>query len=362
MRIGIDGRAFQGKLSGIGRYAYELCSLLDELLPKAQFFVYTHRPIQMPGRSDRWILRHDSFPLIKHLKPIFWLKTRVPRLCKRDNLDIFIGSATFLPKLSSAVNKIAIVYDLNFKIVPETMSFYHRLAHSFFFRNDVLRADTVISISKGTSERLYKFVGRRSDAVIYPSTGKDFQIQAREAIQNILNLYKISEPYILSVGTGEPRKNLKLLIEAFLSIKNKGLLPNYKLVLVGGRGWKNKDVASLIKKDNSVHILSLGFIPNEHLPAIYSGAAFFIFPSIYEGYGMPVLEARACGTKVITTDIPELREAGGSDTVYIKPNFEGIFKSLLEMEKLNNNQNINQFTHPSWEDGARKLAELIKPM
>ena len=124
MRVGIDGRSLQGFVqgsrTGVGRYVYELCRELDHLLPEAHFFVYSATPIEMPVVSPRWTLRLDSAPFAGYLKSVIWLKYRCPHLCQVDNLDVFWGAATFLPKLSKSVRTVMTVYDLTFKIVPDT--------------------------------------------------------------------------------------------------------------------------------------------------------------------------------------------------------------------------------------------------
>ena len=141
-------------------------------------------------------------------------------------------------------------------------------------------------------------------------------------------------------------------------MKNQDLLPEYKLVLIGGKGWKYKNLESLIEPNNREHVVSLGYVPNEDLPSLYTGAKIFIFPSVYEGFGMPVLEARACGTRVVTTDIPELREAGGPDTIYIKPTQKGIQQGILDALKQSSPQLLSP-NLPTWEESSLALATAL---
>lgn len=148
INIGIDGRVFHSSKTGIGRYCYELCLQLDKLLPSAKFYVYSSQVIELPVVSERWILRLDSSKTAKFIKPVLWLKFRCGRLCDKDNLDFFWGSASFLPRLKTTVKKLVTVYDLTYKIMPKTMTLSHKLAFNLFFKKDVLAADAVISISK----------------------------------------------------------------------------------------------------------------------------------------------------------------------------------------------------------------------
>lgn len=328
MKIGIDGRALQGARTGVGRYVYELCRELDRALPTAQFFVYSSVPLEMPVLSERWVLRLDKSPLAKYLKSVLWLKYRCGQLCKKDNLDVFWGGATFLPQLPRLVRTVITVYDLNYKIVPETMSITHRWAFRLFFKKDVARANVVTAISKGSSDRLFSLFGRAADAIVYPAIDTSFCPQTETRVQEVLSQHSLSRPYLLAVATWEPRKNLELLISTFLDMKKQGLLSEHKLVLVGGRGWKDQRLAALLSGSNSV--VPLGYVPDEQLAPLYSGADVFIFPSVYEGFGMPVAEARACGATVVTSDTPELREAGGEDVIYVAPTTEGIQDGILK--------------------------------
>lgn len=358
MRIGIDGRALQGSRTGVGRYVYELCRELDRALPIAQFFIYSSGPLEMPVLSERWVLRSDKSPLAKYMKSVLWLKCRCGLLCKKDNLDVFWGAATFLPKLPGTVRTVITVYDLNFKIVPETMSITHRWAFRLFFKKDIARANVVTAISKGSSDRLFGLFGRAADAIVYPAIDDSFNPQSETRVQEVLLRHSILRPYLLAVATWEPRKNLELLIHTFLNMKKQGLLTEHKLVLVGGRGWKDQRLAALLAGTDSV--VPLGYVPDEHLAPLYSGADVFIFPSLYEGFGMPVAEASACGATVVTSDTPELREAGGEDVIYIAPTAEGIQDGILKalsQPKMRANANFADIR--SWKPSAEILASAI---
>jgi len=356
MRVGIDGRALQGSRTGVGRYVYELCRELDRIFPSAEFFVYSSVPLEMPVLSERWTLRLDGSSISRNMKSVLWLKYRCGFLCKRDNLDVFWGAATFLPQLPRSVRTVITVYDLNFKIVPETMSFTHRWAFRLFFKKDITRADAILTISKGSSARLLALFGRAADAIIYPAIDASFSPQPEARIQEVLLQHTVARPYLLAVATWEPRKNLELLIHTFLNMKKQRVLGEHQLVLVGGRGWKDQRLAALLSGTDSV--IPLGYIPDEQLAPLYTGADVFIFPSIYEGFGIPVLEAQACGTKVVCSDIPELQEAGGEGAIYVAPTADGIRQGILIGLRDGKPSGIKRCL-PTWEDGAKDLAKML---
>ncbi len=359
INIGIDGRVFQSSRTGVGRYSYELCLQLNRLFPSAIFYVYSSRFIKLPVDSERWILRLDNLWISKFIKPVLWLKYRCGLLCQKDNLDIFWGSATFLPKLNTSVKKIITVYDLTYKISPKTMSLSHRIAFCLYFKKDAQAADAVVSISKGTADRLFNFFGIRSAAIVYPAVDNIFKKISKNEILRSNSKYRLRDPYFLAVATWEPRKNLELLIRAFLELKNEGFLKYHTLVLAGGRGWKDSRLFKILKKNPS--IISLGYVPDSSLVSLYNGAACFIFPSIYEGFGMPVAEARACGTKVITCNTPELKEAGDLATIYVTPSLSGIKNGILKATSTRSKL-PNLHIRKTWNSGGEVMVGIMKKL
>lgn len=317
--IAIDGRPFQGARTGVGRYVFELCKVLENELPDVTFRVYTNRPLNFEPFSPRWSICYEKNRILRRLKPAMWLKCCAGRMVNKDRATVFWGSASFLPYgLNSQIKRLLTVYDLNYLLVPETMSLTHRLSFHMFFSRDFRRADVVTAISEGTSERLRYFFGRGANGIVRPSADPLFFSRPCDAdIAATKGKYGIKSPYFISVATPEPRKNISALIDGFTLLKEKVRGIAVSLVLVGGGGWKNEQLAQKISMSSDV--CRLGFVPDADLPALYAGAIALVFPSRYEGFGMPVLEARLCGTKAIASDVPEIREAGGSDTVYINP-------------------------------------------
>ncbi|HVO85324.1 MAG TPA: glycosyltransferase family 1 protein [Syntrophobacteria bacterium] len=360
IRIGIDGTPLHGNPTGIGRYIVELSQEVDKLLPHAEFYVYSLFPIQMPVASDRWV--HRIVPLVvpRFLRLRSVLKFYRSPVFERDSLDVFWGAGGFLPRLPRRVRTLLTVYDLGFKVVPETLSVSSLWTQRLFLRRDVAEADVVYTISYGTAERLYNVSRRRADGVIQPSISRVFTTQSDHRVAKVLEGYGIQTPYILSVATWEPRKNLRLLISTFLRMRREGLLDDYTLVLVGPEGWKERGLEELTRQQQEHGLKVLGYVPDEDLPALYAGAKVFVFPSRYEGFGIPVLEARAAGTRVVTTDIPELREAGGESAIYITPNREGLRDGIFTaLSRRPDAVPTKALGYPTWKDGAKILAEAL---
>jgi glycosyltransferase involved in cell wall biosynthesis len=326
VRVGIDGRRLGPNLKGIGRYIWELCKALDRILPAAQFFLYAPKPADVPVISRRWSIRVDDSPWGRRLTNNAWLVARAGLMSRRDNLDAFWAGTGLLPLVGLRARGILTVHDVVHKVAPETMDSHALWAARIFFSRSLAKADAIVSNSVGTANRLETNFRYRVAAVVRPGLSEVFQPRSERCTRAVLTRYRVSRPYLLSVSTWEPRKGLEPLIRAFLRMKSEGMLANYKLLLVGERGWKDSSIIELVR--NSESVKSLGFVDDTSLAALYSAADAFIFPSTYEGFGMPVLEARACGARVVTSDIPELREAGGEDAIYVAPTEQGICSGI----------------------------------
>lgn len=358
MRIGIDGRPLIGNKTGIGRYVLEICYHLDKLLPNALFFVYSPVPINFPIDSRKWFIRVDQNIFSRHLKSIFWLKYFCGFMCRKDKLDLFWATASFIPRMPSNIKVILTVHDLNFMLVPHTLTFFHRLAFHLYFKRDLYNASAILTISNGTARRLKYHFGRDCNLVIRPSVNSSFVIQEKHLVDYVKKKYSIDFPFLLAVATLEPRKNLELLTSTFTYLQSKGDLLGYKLLLVGGKGWKNKKLLNILKSNTS--IISLGYVPDSDLISIYNCASLFVFPSIYEGFGIPVAEAIACGLNVVATDIPELREAGDNDVIYIAPNKHDLSVALKKGVCLPRRNLASEKDLYNFNDDVKNLCDLFK--
>ncbi len=309
MRIGFDAFPIQIKPSGIGKY---VLNVIDEIVKEvpAIYFAYSNNKIGLPEALRHKVQKREySTGFNGRLPGKVWLKLFAGAYIKKDNLDYYISTTGFFPKLPKTVKKIAIVHDLNAKLVPETMGRMHYLTHLLFFKKDIKSADFIITNSEGTAEKLFFYYKRKTDEIINPPVSSDYCLKSDDDILHVREKYNIKTDYILFVGNLEPRKNLVFVLKNFTELLEQKKISNVKLLIVGLKGWNDGEIQSLIEKCND-NVETLGYVDELDLPYIYAGAKLFVFPSLYEGFGIPVREALLCGTPVITTDISELREAG----------------------------------------------------
>jgi len=329
LRLGIDAAVLSKPLSGIGRYLFEICKRLDGLLPEARFVVYSPTPLAVTLPSDRWTVRVGGAALARFGSTYLWLKLWVARMAAKDGVDIFWAPRTILPGPSSAFSTVSTVHDLNYRIFPASMPYATLWAHRFWFAADVRRADRVVTNSGGTRDRLRDLLNVQADAIAPPGISSAFAPQSAARVADRLSALGVGRPYFLAVGTLEPRKNLPALIEAFVSLKREGELAGYGLQIAGAGGWRRGQISSSLASAAEAGVRWLGFVPDEDLAVLYTGAHALVFPSLYEGFGIPAAEALACGTRVVASDLPELREAAGPQGIYIQATVAGIRAGLL---------------------------------
>lgn len=356
LRIGIDGRVLGLRAKGIGRYIWELCKGLDTLLPHAEFYLYSVEATGLPQISGRWHERLDH-KFAKQVPKSLWAVTRLGLLARQDSVDVFWGGTGLLPFYGLSGRAIVTVHDFVHRIMPSAMSRRALWTMKLFFEPSLARADAIVTNSEGTARRLYLVTGYSAAAVVRPGISPAFVPQSETSVSSVLSRYSLRGPYILGVSTLEPRKGLDRLIRAFSNLQAQRQLAEYTLVLVGDRGWRDASLAHLVKHSGP-KIVWLGFVEDSELVALYTGCEAFVYPSSYEGFGMPVLEARACGATVVTTDSPELREAGGRDTIYVSPTEAGISEGIAAAIRAPKNKKFDAARY-SWMASSAILARQL---
>ena len=314
-RIGVDARLLAEEVTGIGRYTVEVLSRLT--LAGHEWFLYSHQPIIVgKWEMSNVHLRTDNFPG-RGLR-MLWAQSVMPFRAWRDEIDLFWSPAHRLPSLLPArVARVVTVHDLVWKHAGETMRPMSRWLDSILMPEAVRLADRVITVSGHTAEDLLREMPNARGKVSPIPLGTSFLAPA--ASRESLTSLGLTEPYFLFVGTLEPRKNLTRLLEAFARLPDS-LRSRAVLAIAGGKGWGGVDVATIAEKFGiGDRVRVLGYVDDRQLATLYAHALFLAMPSLYEGFGLPLLEAMSHGTPVLTSNCASMPEVAGDAGVLVDP-------------------------------------------
>ncbi len=321
MHIAINCRSFSKKqFTGIGRYASSLVASLSEIDAANRYSLYTTRGWR---EIKSKITRRDAANFSVKFD---WLKRGAAKTLR--SVDIYHApSPEVPPELDTRL--IVTVHDLIYKTYPEGHTLETIALSDAQFQSFIPRAARIICSSRSTQNDLCRYFPEAKDKSCYVYQGVDtnnfYPLPQWElpSAGNILREKGVKGPFILFVGTIEPRKNLQGLLEAFAWLKERRFFEG-KLVVVGMAGWKGEGLAGLIEhlgiKDD---VIFLGFVSNDELRFFYNLAEVFVFPSFYEGFGYPILEAFSCGAAVVTSDVSSCPELAGDAALTVDPHDSG---------------------------------------
>ena len=323
MRIGIDYTAAVQQGAGIGRYARNLAKALAAIDRENEYVLFAAVGGGRPAGGD-WPpnFRMRSVPLSDRTMAILWHRLRVPLPVEAfiGPVDLFYSPDFVLPP--TRAKAILTVHDLSFIRVPECADPNLRAYLNTAVPRSVHRADLVLADSQNTKDDLVELLGvdPRRIEVIYPGVGERFRpIEDQALLERVRRRYDLPTRFILGLGTLEPRKNFARLIEAFASLQ-VGRFASLHLVIAGRKGWLYEGIFAAVERLGlGGKVAFPGFIADEDLPALYNLAELFAFPSLYEGFGLPPLEAMACGTPVITSNASSLPEVVGEAGIMVEP-------------------------------------------
>jgi len=310
VNIGIDARPLSLTSSGIPRYLSSIVHELERIDHENNYFLYSRFDFGLPFENSRWHKRiHPRVPFLfghGYLRG----ETRGP------GLDIFWATRHIFPfGIPPTAVKLLTVYDFVWRFFPHTMELGNYAMHRLLCQRSIRSADSFITISEATRQSLVDVLGSNSKgiSVIYPGVDSSFRPCDGETSSRLISQhYGTSEKYVCTVGTIEPRKNLITLIKALRVLCDRGPFP-YQLLIAGQPGWKSSEIYASVERCGLTEreIKFVGRVRDEDLPAFYSGARVFVLPSLYEGFGIPLVEAMACGVPIVasrTSSVPEVVE------------------------------------------------------
>jgi glycosyltransferase involved in cell wall biosynthesis len=312
-QIAIDAsRVSVAERTGTERYSYELLAALARVDRWNSYTLYTNGlPAALPPLGPNFALR--SIPLRR-----LWTHARLGPALAGDRPDLLFVPAHVVPLVHPP--SVVTIHDLGYLSFPAAHTARRRLELHLTTRWSLRAARQVIAISQATKDDLLRHYGADPArvSVVHHGLSAGFRPAEPPAVAAARARHGLAAPYLLYVGTVQPRKNLQRLIEAFALVAAE--YADLSLVIAGRRGWLTEAIE---RRAGQLGLASrvrfLGYLPDEDLPALLSGAAAFVFPSLYEGFGMPVLEAMACGAPVLTASDSSLPEVAGDAALLVDP-------------------------------------------
>jgi glycosyltransferase involved in cell wall biosynthesis len=320
MKLGFDAKRIFHNTTGLGNYSRDLVRILNEYYSENTFSLYNPKP----KRVHRFQLTNQTKEILPKNKfwkrfSSFWRQGPIIKQLLEDEIEIYHGLSGEIPNgiEKTMIKSVVTIHDLIFVRYPELYSFFDRKIHFRKFHNAAKNANAVIAISEQTKRDIIDFlkIDASKITVIYQGCHAIFkEKQTTEFKEKVLEKYNLPKKFILNVGTIEARKNALSLIKATKNI-------DFPTVIVGGKTKYYNEILTYVSEHQLAHkIYFLEGLSVQELAAIYQAATIFVYPSIFEGFGIPIIEALYSKTAVITSTGSCFSEAGGLDTIYVEPN------------------------------------------
>jgi glycosyltransferase involved in cell wall biosynthesis len=335
VRIAFDATALPATLGGAGNYIVGLVSGLRRLGTGDTLFVLCKpEDVDRLGPWDVARVEPVPVPLRDRGHRLVWEQTGLPRLLRRAGVDLLHSSHYTMPLSAVTVARVVTFHDMIFFLYPR----HHQYGKVLFFRQMIRaaarRADHIIADSDSTRLDAIRLLGLRDEKIATVHLGVDPQfmpVADPHVLDETCKRHQLHRPFVLVVSTLEPRKNLSGAIKAFARVRQAGI--DCRLAIAGTRGWNYSRVYREVENRNlAEHVRFLGFVADADLPALYSAAEVFLYPSFYEGFGLPPLEAMACGGVVVVSNRSSMPEIVGEAGVLCNPDCpEEIGEALVEL-------------------------------
>lgn len=359
MRIGIAARGLDGR-GGVKQYIESLTSAFLKIDKENEYYFFYNSP-EFIGRypEAKEIVLNSSSKL-------FWDYYLLPKAARKYDIDVMLFPKNVLPFFIKC-KSVIVIHDLAYYMAElNAYPLIDRIYMQLMINSSVNRVNHIIAVSENTKKDIIKYTGVKDNkiTVIHEASDKKYGIIKNEIeLDRIRHKYGLNYKFILSHYSLSPRKNIKNLLLAFNRINHK--IP-HKLVLVGGGSFNSKIKNKLINNANS-NVVNLGYVDDQDMPVLYNLADLFVYPSLYEGFGLPPLEAMACGCPVISSNVSSLPEVVGDASFMVDPyNVEELAKTIYEVltnNKLREEKILKGFERKklfSWEKCAGECLRIFK--
>ena len=369
MKIGFDAKRAFTNFTGLGNYSRTTVKILADDFPEHSYFLYNPRVpdenqiafLNLPKHADIHIRIPKSF--FYELFPSLWRRMGITKDIVNDKLDIYHGLSHELPAgiEKTGIPTVVTIHDLIFKRFPEYYKATDRAIYERKFKEACEVADLVIAISEQTKKDIIQFfnIDEKKIRVVYQSCSSIFHQEINKMmLMKVRVKYQLPERFLLNVGTIEKRKNALLIIKAL-----KKLDENIPLVIIGKKTPYIDEIKQYLMKNDLEHrVIFHHTISFDELPIIYHLSSAFIYPSRFEGFGIPIIEALQCGVPVIAATGSCLEEAGGPNSIYINPDDEvELAKAINKILSENNSERISAgVTYASKFNHKQIASDLMK--
>ncbi|HET7302157.1 MAG TPA: glycosyltransferase family 1 protein [Candidatus Saccharimonadales bacterium] len=374
MKIFVEAQSILKNRSGVGWFAFGMVKGLQKAIGRSDSIELISHPKEPMDISDL-VNNKNTFD-----RPIDWLPPQIYHALKFRNIippvDLFFGKGVYIfpnfirwPLARS--KSVIVVHDLSMFVCPQYLHPQNLAFMTKHLPGSIKKADLIVAVSQASKDIvLEQFDVNPDKIVVAPLAAADyFTTRDADEIAEAKAKYGIFGDYILFVSTLEPRKNVECIIAAYRALPDK-IRQTTSLVLIGGRGWQDEGIREAIKQARKAgeKVVLPGYVDTEDMAAMYSGAKAFLFPSHYEGFGLPILEAMSCGVPVITANNSSLPEAGGDAALYIEEATDvkaltDATKKVLTDEKLRQQmikKGYKQAASFSWDNCSKVIFDAIK--
>lgn len=363
MKIAIDCRVLNKGITGTGRYLMNILTALPDIDHHNEYYLFSVKDIILDKNYYNIVIKNYKLPY-KIFSP-FWMNKIIPSLLKKYNIDVFVSPNIVLPSSKpSNIKYVTVIHDIIPFIHKEYYSLMYRLYLQYFVPMAIKNADKILTVSECSKQDLSKLfnVPKEKIEVVYNSVSEKFYPLNNDISLSKTNL-QLPEKYLLFVGAVERRKNIIGLIKMLDELRRRGYeLP---LIIVGKQNYGYKEIKNELDK-RSYYIKVIGKLTDDELNYIYNKAFLFLYPSYYEGFGIPLVEAMKCGLPVLcsnTSSIPEV--VGEAGLVHSADDINGFVEDIITLltdadkYQLLKNKSINQASKFDKYNNAKKFVSII---
>jgi glycosyltransferase involved in cell wall biosynthesis len=366
MRIAIDAHMVGTRETGNETYVVNLSKALASIDTTNEYRLYTHNPALLPAE----LLRPSNFSALR-VKPglsAIRIPLSMPYLSWKDGHDLL--HVNYIAPPVSPCPTVVTIHDISYEFFPEFFSARDRMLLSTLVPFSARGASKIITASQSTKRDIVERYGVDPERVVVTPYAADSQFRPlpdQGDLRAVREVYGLGEEFILTVGNLQPRKNLPRLIEAFAQLIERRAI-RHQLVIAGQAFWRGSEVSRQVEERHlHEHVVFTGYVPQEHLVLLYNAAALFVYPSLYEGFGLPPLEAMACGTPVITSNRSSLPEVVGEAALLVEPHrTEDLAQAILDVLSSDTLQSelrakgLERASSFSWETTAKRTLAVYE--